>query len=51
MFQVDTAGSRGVYTAGVSGYQDELAEFRASPEAVADVLATRCWRRPECRAR
>jgi len=28
----------GVYTARVAGYQDELAEFRAAPEAVADVL-------------
>lgn len=28
----------GVYTARVAGYQDELAEFRAAPEAVPDAL-------------
>ena len=28
----------GVYTARVAGCQDELAEFRAAPEAVADAL-------------
>ena len=27
-----------VYTARVAGYQDELAEFRAAPEAVAEAL-------------
>jgi len=33
----------GVYTARVAGYQDELAEFRAAPEARADAQRDSLW--------